>query len=133
MRLVYSRWHCKKSVLRLFSSTKESPVTIELNSDEEKLFDMFRDFVKEKRLTTTVRVAGGWVRDKIMNTIVKDDIDIAVDNMTGKEFVELLHDWSSKNGRSMSKIGVIQQNPEKSKSLLHFHRECKEKRNWILN
>ncbi len=106
--------------MRLFTTTKGASVTdvqIQLTSDEQNLFEMFRKFVKEKKLTTTVRVAGGWVRDKIMNTIVKDDIDIAVDNMTGKEFVELFHEWSSKNGRNISKIGVIQQNPEKSKHL----------------
>ena len=104
----------------LLSSKNGAAVTnvhIKLTSDEQNLFEMFREFVKEKQLTTTVRVAGGWVRDKIMNTIVKDDIDIAVDNMTGKDFVELLHEWTSQNGREMSKIGVIQQNPEKSKHL----------------
>lgn len=92
-------------------------VHIPLTIEEKNLFEMFRKFVTDKKLTTTVRVAGGWVRDKIMNTIVKDDIDIAVDNMTGKEFIELFFEWSSKNGRNISKIGVIQQNPEKSKHL----------------
>jgi tRNA nucleotidyltransferase (CCA-adding enzyme) len=40
-------------------------------------------------LKTTLRVAGGWVRDKLMGK-ESDDIDIAVDDMTGKEFCLLV-------------------------------------------
>ena len=36
-----------------------------------------------------MRVAGGWVRDKLLN-LNSNDIDIALDNMMGKEFVENL-------------------------------------------
>lgn len=57
--------------------------------------------VKAKCPKTTVRVAGGWVRDKVSNlylTLVQliskesVDIDLALDNMTGTDFAQLLAD-----------------------------------------
>lgn len=56
---------------------------IPLSAAERELFDMFLAVVRDKRLDTTIRVAGGWVRDKLLQLPSKDDIDIALDNMTG--------------------------------------------------
>jgi tRNA nucleotidyltransferase (CCA-adding enzyme) len=39
--------------------------------------------------TTTLRVAGGWVRDKLLGK-ESDDIDIALDDMFGEEFAEMI-------------------------------------------
>ena len=36
-----------------------------LNEYESKLFKKLLEIVKEKNLGTTLRVAGGWVRDKV--------------------------------------------------------------------
>ena len=36
-----------------------------------------------------MRVAGGWVRDKLLGK-ESDDIDIALDDMLGEEFAKLL-------------------------------------------
>jgi tRNA nucleotidyltransferase (CCA-adding enzyme) len=36
-----------------------------------------------------LRVAGGWVRDKMMGK-ESDDIDIAMDNMHGEEMAEIV-------------------------------------------
>lgn len=38
---------------------------IKLNDNEKELFKLFTDFVKEKEVKTVIRVAGGWVRDKV--------------------------------------------------------------------
>lgn len=38
---------------------------ISLNSNESKIFQLLRDCVKETGLPVTLRVAGGWVRDKV--------------------------------------------------------------------
>ena len=38
---------------------------IELNPKEKDLFKLFTDFIKEKEVKTVIRVAGGWVRDKV--------------------------------------------------------------------
>lgn len=54
---------------------------------------------------TQLRVAGGWVRDKLLG-LSSSDIDIAISNMTGQEFAKLLGGYH-----------LIKANPEKSKHL----------------
>ena len=66
---------------------------------------------------TTVRIAGGWVRDKLLGVEGKDDIDVALDNISGVEFAKALSEWSERKGGESIKFGVIQQNPDKSKHL----------------
>ena len=44
--------------------------------------------MEDEQLGTTLRVAGGWVRDKVLGQWTPDghvDIDIALDNMMGSE------------------------------------------------
>ena len=48
------------------------------------------DVHKDNSLKTTMRVAGGWVRDKLLGT-ESDDIDIALDDMSGPEFAEIIN------------------------------------------
>ncbi len=38
---------------------------ITLSEKEQEIFNLFTDFVQEKNIKTTIRVAGGWVRDKV--------------------------------------------------------------------
>ena len=38
-----------------------------------------------------MRVAGGWVRDKLIG-LESDDIDIALDDMMGQEFAKMIND-----------------------------------------
>lgn len=52
-------------------------------------------------LGTTLRCAGGWVRDKLMGR-QSLDIDIALDNMLGREFAERV------NEHLASKVSVEQ-------------------------
>jgi hypothetical protein len=40
-------------------------VVIELTEEEEKIFQRLLDVVRHFDLCTTLRVAGGWVRDKV--------------------------------------------------------------------
>ncbi len=54
---------------------------IKINSKEKKLFDLLLHVLEVKKLKTVLRVAGGWVRDKLLKTN-SDDIDIAIDDMT---------------------------------------------------
>lgn len=91
--------------------------TIILNKNEIDLFSMLRRVVSDRSLGTTVRVAGGWVRDKILYGKAKDDIDICLDNMTGEQFCLHLNAWARDHGQSTFKFGVIQSNPDKSKHL----------------
>ena len=38
---------------------------IQVTPQEQKIFDTLMTIVKENNLKTTLRVAGGWVRDKV--------------------------------------------------------------------
>ena len=43
---------------------------ISLTEKEQKLFETLLAIIKEKGLKTTLRCAGGWVRDKVRNLIL---------------------------------------------------------------
>jgi tRNA nucleotidyltransferase/poly(A) polymerase len=138
------------------------PHKIELTNDERKLFDLLRQVTTEKQLGSTLRVAGGWVRDKLLATpefqnyhrhhctsavenirrtskfqkstqaslgrqgtkvVIDDDdhqpvdIDIALDDMLGREFADHLNEYLQKCGEEAISVGVVLKNPEKSKHL----------------
>lgn len=52
------------------------------------------------------------------------DIDIALDDMLGREFAEKLNDWLEENGRKTHSVGVVLKNPEKSKHLETATMKC---------
>ncbi|KAL8831449.1 MAG: hypothetical protein Q9191_000860 [Dirinaria sp. TL-2023a] len=76
----------------------------------------------------TLRFAGGWVRDKLLGKS-SDDIDVAIDNLSGYEFGLLLkhfvtlpgataNEGFNKGGKSVvGALTKIEANPEKSKHL----------------
>ena len=65
-----------------------------------------------------IRFAGGWVRDKLLGSI-SNDIDVALDGMTGQDFVNLLQQELRKHHEEnlISHIGKIAINPDQSKHL----------------
>lgn len=60
---------------------------IDLTDAETALFDTLLAAATHAGTGTVLRCAGGWVRDKLLgrNSL---DIDIALDNMLGKEFAD---------------------------------------------
>ena len=133
--------------------------SIALTDGERDLFTLLRRVRKDTHLDTTLRVAGGWVRDKLLATpefqayhTVFDvgtkqrrltskfktaasmgrqgtkvlatneasqpvDIDIALDDMLGREFADHLNEYLVANGEDTVSVGVVLKNPEKSKHL----------------
>lgn len=79
---------------------------------EEAIFRTLTEAAKESG--TIVRIAGGWVRDKLLG-IESEDIDVAVDNMSGEEFAKRVANCM--DGRGKQEITVVQANPEQSKHL----------------
>lgn len=79
---------------------------------EEKIFALLMKVVDAKSPTTVLRVSGGLIRDRLLN-IESSDIDIAVDDMTGEQFCQLISDYLKDN----NKITVIKANPDQSKHL----------------
>ncbi len=70
------------------------PKTAQVKSDlsltpkEKNIFDFLRQVKSDHGLNIQMRVAGGWVRDKLLG-MESDDIDIAVD-MPGYDFAKLV-------------------------------------------
>ena len=115
------------------NSLDDDVLKIELNPEERKLFDTLKKAAsawKEGKLsidkkTVEIRVAGGWVRDKILG-LETHDVDIALDVCSGVEFAHvvkeyhtsLVQDDSNQNkNNKIGKIGVIAANPDQSKHL----------------
>lgn len=111
---------------------------IELTDTEEKIFDRLLGTLRHFGLNNQLRVAGGWVRDKVCGSglfvslgrkwpscfIVKRvwyfdyfpsqllgkecyDIDIALDNMLGSEFVDKVREYLLSVGEEPQGIAVI--------------------------
>ncbi|CEL95753.1 unnamed protein product [Vitrella brassicaformis CCMP3155] len=89
---------------------------LRLTETEESLFELLLNAVEDKGLDTTLRVAGGWVRDKLLHlgNTASHDIDISVEGMLGRHFAEHLNDWLKTRGLPPRKIGVMAANPEES-------------------
>lgn len=102
---------------------KRSPVlSMPLISPSElELFDVMMRVVTDCNLNTTVRVAGGWVRDRLLRTNnQKFDVDFALENMSGVEFRNHLQTWLRFPKNQLPhpfRLSVIPQNVDKSKHL----------------
>ncbi len=170
------------------NNQNQNPIhTIPLTPEEKELFDLLTQVISSTDISSTLRVAGGWVRDKLLSTeefqrrsdyntnsgmnnnnknknnqglverltsiyrgpssgrqgtkliglpksnsassvssssmsLVNPndlpvDIDIALDDMLGREFADHLNEWLTLNGQETISVGVVLKNPEKSKHL----------------
>ena len=117
---------------------KSETVRLGLDADEEQLFDTLLNTTKayeagELKLDDgddsppqelEIRVAGGWVRDKILG-LQTHDVDIAVDKMMGVSFATLIQKYllslpenhPARCKTKYPKMGVIAANPAQSKHL----------------
>jgi tRNA nucleotidyltransferase (CCA-adding enzyme) len=84
-----------------------------LTEREIEVFDLVRLICDEFSPKVVARVAGGWVRDKLIGRF-SDDIDIAVENTSGLAFARRLTAHSMQDS---SKLVVIRPNPDQSKHL----------------
>ncbi|KAM7515278.1 hypothetical protein LguiA_004861 [Lonicera macranthoides] len=89
---------------------------IDLTDKERQIFERLLQVLRHFNLQTQLRVAGGWVRDKLLGKECYD-IDIALDNMLGREFCEKVNEYLVSAGEETQGIGVIQCNPDQSKHL----------------
>ncbi|KAJ3775317.1 hypothetical protein FB446DRAFT_416636 [Lentinula raphanica] len=93
---------------------------IQLTDTEEKicvLLDGCRDYLQaEKGISTTCRIAGGWVRDKLLGS-QSNDLDIALSDIMGLAFAEHLAEFAKSKEIEIGTISKIAQNPDQSKHL----------------
>ncbi len=99
--------------------------TISLTTAEKELFQVLLQAVDaheskqppvQRSERTIMRVAGGWVRDKLLKK-TSHDIDIALNNMSGVQFANCVNDYLTSQGMETRTIAVIQANPDQSKHL----------------
>ena len=96
--------------------------SIVLTTTEEKIRNVLVGYCdyynKTNNDSLELRITGGWVRDKLLGN-ESHDIDIAVNHLTGEEFVDGLHDYLRQHEPelSMNHVHTIKMNPEKSKHL----------------
>ncbi|KZP15234.1 hypothetical protein FIBSPDRAFT_750637 [Athelia psychrophila] len=94
---------------------------IEVTNEENEVFMLLDECTKnlknEHGLTTSCRVAGGWVRDKLLGSD-SNDIDIALENMMGLTFAEHFVQFVAREkGITEAKVTKIERNPNQSKHL----------------
>eukprot|EP00924_Labyrinthula_sp_SR-Ha-C_P010443 augustus_masked-scaffold_79-processed-gene-0.1-mRNA-1 protein AED:0.21 eAED:0.21 QI:0/-1/0/1/-1/1/1/0/547 len=88
-----------------------------LNADERYLFNLLLNSLSTFPLKNTIiRVAGGWVRDKLLKQ-ESHDIDIALNNCSGNTFAIHVNKYLESIGLPKHRIGLIVSNPEQSKHL----------------
>ncbi|KAI8906286.1 hypothetical protein EDD86DRAFT_210283 [Gorgonomyces haynaldii] len=83
---------------------------------ETKIVDILLTTNKRIGSPVVLRIAGGWVRDKLLGR-ESDDIDIAIDKMTGQQFALHVKEYMVENQMHMTNISTVKINPEKSKHL----------------
>ncbi|KAK7268912.1 hypothetical protein RIF29_21621 [Crotalaria pallida] len=65
---------------------------IQLSDIDKRIFERLLATLRHFNLPTQLCVAGGWVRDKLLGKECYD-IDIALDNMMGTEFVDKVREY----------------------------------------
>ncbi len=91
-------------------------VASSLTSKERKIFNILLDTVRCYRGKTVLRVAGGWVRDKLLG-LESDDVDIALDDTNGSAFANLANSYMEQHSLPTHHVGIIAPNPKQSKHL----------------
>ena len=99
------------------SATVADPrLLIELTNEESKVFNNILSAVTVLKLDCQVRVAGGWVRDKLLKVHAPKDIDLVLDTMNGYDFAEAINDYlCTHNHNGTKEAHRIKANPAKSK------------------
>lgn len=103
-----------------------SVIKIELTEVEGQICKIIANHAQSLEPPTTARLAGGWIRDKIMG-IQSHDMDVTLDNISGYAFAmglsEKYHSASIQQGLNINAKALvstahkIQANPDKSKHL----------------
>jgi hypothetical protein len=85
---------------------------VRLTPEETNLFDFLLYIQHLYAPKTRLRVAGGWVRDKLRGA-ESADIDIVLDNMRGKKFAGLITKFQRQRKLPASSVGIVKANSDK--------------------
>ena len=81
---------------------------MQLSEQERSLFQALLSLSND----ATLRVAGGWVRDKALG-LESDDIDMLVEGLSAEDFAGLV----SSGIPGSSKVGIVKANPNAGKPM----------------
>ncbi|TPX50688.1 hypothetical protein SeLEV6574_g00752 [Synchytrium endobioticum] len=104
-------------------------MSVSLTETEEKICTLLdqvaRNLQHQSITTVTLRFVGGWVRDKLLG-LECDDLDVAVDSMTGYDFALAVENYLNSQHNDIDvgeshRICKIAANPLKSKHLETAH------------
>ncbi|RAW22665.1 hypothetical protein PC110_g20895 [Phytophthora cactorum] len=98
------------------SDRNASDLSISLTRAEDSLFSFLEYIQRLYAPETQLRVAGGWVRDKLRGA-ESEDIDIALDNLMGAKFARHITKFQRDRKLPPSSVGVVKANSDKSKHL----------------
>uniref|UniRef100_A0A1J3K7B5 CCA tRNA nucleotidyltransferase, mitochondrial n=1 Tax=Noccaea caerulescens TaxID=107243 RepID=A0A1J3K7B5_NOCCA len=87
---------------------------IHVTENERQIFDLLLRAVGNFSPKTKLRVAGGWVRDKLLGQD-SSDIDIAISNMFPRDFLVKLNDYLCSQGEDEVQGHVIESKPAQGK------------------
>ncbi|KAK3847036.1 MAG: hypothetical protein J3R72DRAFT_362985 [Linnemannia gamsii] len=95
-------------------------MVIQLTSQEARicavLDQVAKNYEAKEGKKVELRIAGGWVRDKLLG-LSCHDLDVGLDTMMGYEFAVLVNEYMESLGQKKRTIAKIATNPEKSKHL----------------
>lgn len=87
-------------------------ITDNLTPLEKEVIDTIDEIRKKRTPSTVIRIAGGWVRDKLLGK-ASDDIDFMTDNISGSKFAKIIAEELNLE----KSPHVIKENPEKTKNI----------------
>ena len=111
---IFSKLESNKIISYTKNTNNKININFSLNEIEKECFSIIMKVLKKNNLNSvTCRVAGGWVRDKLLGK-ESDDIDILVDNIKADDLAKLINEelYPEK-----FKMGVIKSNPNKGKNI----------------
>jgi tRNA nucleotidyltransferase/poly(A) polymerase len=106
-----------------YTSTRTAK--LQLTPEEKELFQLVRTVCQESCPGTTVRIAGGWVRDKLLHAKSSSsegemksarDVDFVLNNMAGSEFAKKFQDYIQRHTPTENSAAACQSLPKTSSS-----------------
>jgi len=102
--------------LKKMAEDLEPRLEIQVAPKEQAIFDVLRSVRDASGIPVEMRVAGGWVRDKLLG-IPSDDIDIAISHMSGIEFAKVVeqHGMNDPNIGTARDVSLEKKKQEETK------------------
>ena len=114
MNEIFSKLESNNIISYKYSKNNKIYMNFELNEVEKECFSIIMNILKKNNLNSVIsRVAGGWVRDKLLGK-ESDDIDISLNDIEASKLVFIINEELNPG---KYKLGIIPKNPSKGKNV----------------